>query len=410
MEEAEAWPASRVNLLDIVNTELNRAMPRNKTLPTLSTVFNNLHRIGAQGVYGVTQTGCLKPRVDRNPTECAKYALGPRLAQVAVLLVIKSVARMDDFSGMKYPYSGMRKKQWEGNVNHIREILMGRFLNHLVKARITPHVPMVYEAFQVASDRNREYFTTELCHLSLKQFVKKDLAKMPADTQVKVVNICLLQLVHALACARRFYNFRHNDAHGDNAMMTFITSGSYDYKVGDKYYRVPNYGMCWKFIDFGYASSDVFGSTDVKDLYTHAYTIPYGFDIMIEWGDVTDMSLDFYDIMRLLVSLTFPRTCKKWLDRVYDAMRDISIRSGKANTLQMSRSIGRHAGASTDTALLDLFHFLAGEYAVNGADVDKHSDTFFSMDRKPYTASTRLSGYEADYFDIDAHGKLQRRH
>lgn len=409
MEEAEAWPASRVNLLDIVSTELNRALSRNKTLPSLSTVFNNVHRIGAQGVYGLTQTGCLKPRVGRNAKECAKFALGPRLTQTAVYLVIKSVERLDDLSGLKYPYSGMRTRKWVGNVNDIREVLMGRFLNYLVKARITPHVPMVYEAFQVSSDRNREYFTMELCHLSLKQFVNKDLGKMPADTQVKVVNICLLQLVHALACARRFYNFRHNDSHGDNAMMTFITSGSYDYKVEDKYYRIPNYGMCWKFIDFGYASSDIFGSSDVRDLYTHAYTIPYGFDIMTDYADVKNMSLDFYDVMRLLVSVTFPRPCQRWLDRVYDAIRDISIRSGKANTLHMSQSIGRHAGASTDTALLDLFHFLAKEYAVNGADVDKHSDTFFSTDRKPYTASTRLSGLEAEYFFIDAKGNLQRR-
>ena len=420
MEEAEAWPKSRVNLLAIVRTALQLVLSEDRSLTTLGEAFNKIRLVGDKSAFGVIRTACLKPHaVDTE--DCAEFSLGlERLQRVSVFLIIKSIERAAYERGMEFPYSGLKDDTtWVGHKSHIREILMGRFLNHLVTARITPHVPMIYEPFTVTTDATHEYFSMELCHLSLKAFVSDKLPIVLPSVQPKLLGVCLLQLCHALACAKHHYNFRHNDLHAANAMMTYITTGTYTYKVNGTVYRVPNFGMCWKLIDFGYASSDLFGPLDVAHAYAHSRAFPFGMEAIKSRLNTRKLSLDFYDMSRLVSAIAFavPENCRAFLQSVVAKMRDISARSAQAGSLDAVFETPARAltvrRLENENHVAQLFAFLAAEYAVADGDgdggVDEDSDTFFDMDRTPFGADTDFSAVEARHFSVDPKGNLRRR-
>ena len=152
--------------------------------------------------------------------------------------------------------------------NPYREIAMGRLLNMLVRYGVTPHLPLIYENFTIGD--THVGLVTELSHMTFKDFLMCNLMRQTSDeTVTKLIGVALLQICHGIMCAQDYYDFRHNDLHPDNVMMTFISNTVYNYRIGDRLFAVRNYGMCWKLIDFGLCSSKEFAKDDVARAYAH---------------------------------------------------------------------------------------------------------------------------------------------
>ena len=63
----------------------------------------------------------------------------------------------------------------------------------------------------------------------------------------------LMQVIITLLVYQRAYQFTHNDLHTNNIMYIKTDKQYLNYKINNKYYRVPTYGKIWKIIDFGRA-------------------------------------------------------------------------------------------------------------------------------------------------------------
>lgn len=59
------------------------------------------------------------------------------------------------------------------------------------------------------------------------------------------------QLCFALAYAQKHLGFFHNDLHTNNVMWTHTELEYLNYRVGEKYYKVPTFGKILKIIDYG---------------------------------------------------------------------------------------------------------------------------------------------------------------
>jgi hypothetical protein len=76
----------------------------------------------------------------------------------------------------------------------------------------------------------------------------------------------LSQVLFALLFAQRTFGFVHNDLHSNNVMYVSTSKEFLQYKVGEKFYKVPTYGYIIKLIDFerGTGSVRVAGMKDPK--------------------------------------------------------------------------------------------------------------------------------------------------
>lgn len=63
----------------------------------------------------------------------------------------------------------------------------------------------------------------------------------------------LMQVNIILFVYQRAYQFTHNDLHTNNIMYITTDKQFLNYKINNKYYKVPTYGKIWKIIDFGRA-------------------------------------------------------------------------------------------------------------------------------------------------------------
>ena len=406
----------------------------------------------------------------------------------AIYLIIKLLP-MVKVNPLNVAYSGLDGKvlkRWVGSDNPLREILLGRFLNRLVQRNITPHFPMIYESFMVqpvqpaaggavgAAGRavgvgrrgevRKDGFAMEMCHFDFEDYVSKHLVNVAdAGTRSQLLRVALIQIVHGLSAAAHHYDFRHNDLHGGNAMMTFITNGVYTYKVGDHYYSVPNAGMCWKMIDFGNGSSNVFGAHDNAAATVHSHAF------MDRINSQAGHAMEMCDIVRLLdyvwsvtyqnliyarltaselAALNDKRERKAHLDgkavptpipaytaaqktalmgldvdlgNYVTAIRGIAAASAKSGTAARVVAIREGNVQSFDhtaAGFLELvansglmrsfFEFLASDYAVSarhGMRVDPA--TLFDIDAAPFTSGEILTGKEAEHFRVDRLGNLR---
>jgi hypothetical protein len=425
MAEVETWPSSRTNLLEEVRKYLERVMGEDRELPSLFLAFANIRTVGEKSAYGVVRMACLRAFAGFG---CQTFSLPlteeRTTAPMPVYVVIKSIQTLVSNS-LPVPYAGLdaTTRKWVGHRNHLREILMGRFLNHLVQARVSPHFPLIYEPFRVSSDTANEYFAMELCHYTINQFMTHVKAvEVPEAQKVTVLRVCLIQLCQALAAAKHHYNFKHNDFHGGNAMMTYITRGTFTYKVDGRYFAVPNFGMCWKLIDFGYAASDLFGPQDVAEALVHSTVV-----------DLTSLSQIFFsDIMRLLLSSTLrwssgSSEILSFIVSILDKIDAITATFAAENGIPLRglpvatepetpqelrrRSVDFAAGLqSKEGNMLDLlFAFLAEGYEVDGSGVDATSESFYDMNRAPVSEDADFSVYEQSQFYLDEAGNLNRK-
>lgn len=352
MEEVDTWPKTRVNVLEQTRQLLNdrfehQEYPREVT--RLSDWFTSMQLLGS-GVYGKVYKACVRawdaamhPIV---PEQCMQYILpdvGAPGAKHTIFLIVKTMEGVEYEMLNDIPYAGHTKdfESWVGENNSVREVMMGRLLNLLVVRGVTPHVPLIYEPFHVYNDEeNMIGFAMELAHMRFSDFIASKIIIKSTDQEIReLLDVAILQIADGLLCAHKHYDYRHNDFHSDNAMMTFITDTNYNYKVGDAYYTIPNYGMCWKLIDFGMSSSRVFGSTDNAYAAMHSVS----FSIVNEYFDIEDYAAELYDLLRLIHiakedSKALPADKKAVVDRALDGysdiLKDISIHSDKRGSLQ----------------------------------------------------------------------------
>ena len=192
-----------------------------------------------------------------------------------------------------------RLTDWIGHVTGVREVMMGSLLNLLVVHGVTPHLPLIYEPFHLVKG-NKKGFVMELAHLSYTNFLQsKILSSLSREAVDELLDVTMVQIANGLLCAQKHYNFRHNDLHTSNAMMTFITDTTYTYKVDGTYYQVPNHGMCWKLIDFGYSSSTVFGEHDVANAAMHSLALEeVGHSTFL--GRLSDYAMELFDVLKFV--------------------------------------------------------------------------------------------------------------
>ena len=190
------------------------------------------------------------------------------------------------------------------------------------------------------------------------------------------MNVALLQLCQGLLCAQEHFDFRHNDLHLENAMMTFISDTMYNYDVDGAFYSIPNYGMCWKVIDFGFSAARAFDVHDVAYTYMHS-DMPMTLNF-----DVDDHAVEFYDFLYLtefsksLLSLMRapssefnpssmpPSTASLLMQRLNEVihmMKDIAMEHGVSHTMQMAADENeKHQGAlhlaATTTSFSESMH------------------------------------------------------
>lgn len=67
----------------------------------------------------------------------------------------------------------------------------------------------------------------------------------------KILLSCLFQISFALHYLQKHYKFTHNDLHINNVMFSKTETHYLYYKINNKYFKIPTYGMIFKIIDFG---------------------------------------------------------------------------------------------------------------------------------------------------------------
>lgn len=345
MEVVDTWPHSRVSVLEKTRVLLNNRFAQlgSRNIRRLEDLFAALRPVG-RGAFGEVSKACVRKWDKSNrpsvPPTCVQYSLLGQKHEI--FLIVKTLKPLAARLLGDVPYAGHTAAfdDWFGDRNSVREVMMGRLLNLLVVHGATPHFPLIYEPF-TTSEPVRNAFVMELAHMSFINFLSsKMLSALPTAKALELLDVAILQLCNGLLCAHKHYDFRHNDLHLGNAMMTFITDTMYVYKVGGVYFEIPNYGMCWKLIDFGMSASRVFDKDDIAHAVMHSGAMQ-----ATEYMEVTDYAMEFFDLLKLVtfagshIHESRPRTRTKdamflRLVTYLDAMQDISRASVKRGSLQ----------------------------------------------------------------------------
>ena len=440
MKQIETWPASRQTLLIRIQEKLEPMLMRyERRLPVLGSVFNDIKSIGDTGEYGEVYSACIKAS-DTDAAACWKL---PGSDDRSFQLVVKTIRKPKPARQMTPCYAGhCERRGWVGHLNPYREILMGRLLNRLVRKNITPHFPMVYESFEVLS-LGAVGFAMETCDIGFTEFAENVINRVKDDaSRVKLFRIAVLQLTHALIAGQQHFDFRHNDFHAGNAMMTLITNSAYAYKFSadeqdaeDTFYQVPNAGMCWKLIDFGFSSSSVFCAEDNSTNFTTSKTlcgmVPTPKSRVYFPGK--EQALEMYDLLRFLHYVIDLLQTRRFAGkdtlgslRFFSGLRDhveaISAASPKRGTLMAVSMVNAWWTPGTLTAeefedtyisssglLQKFFKALAQPFKLKTAEEKRRvleSGHVFNTDAHPFSPNEVLTGLEAGHFTVGAAGEL----
>jgi hypothetical protein len=206
-----------------------------------------------------------------------------------------------------------------GRATPFREVYAGYAVNALVANRVSPHFALLYHAMLVRAHAKQDpdlqtatqllersggrapprppsppgssakavsaltnndgglsvLVMGELCDMELTEFLTALFdAAMPAERQTAILRTVIIQCVQALAAMDAAFNMRHNDLHSNNVMVTLIDPDAvFTYTVhdpsGPSVVEVPTFGVCVKLIDFGRASSNIFGVGDTSRAYVN---------------------------------------------------------------------------------------------------------------------------------------------
>ena len=441
MENIETWPASRQYLLASIQAKLEPILEHyGRVLPSIRTVFNATP-VGEKSVYGVVYRACIAKDEERHCWDL------PETTGEGLYLIVKMLKKASwEETRLSDPFSGYLTdtKCWIGNINPYREILMGRLLNRLVVKNITPHFPMIYESFEVR-DTNMIGFAMETCDIDFISFAHKVVERVRDDVnRIKLFRVAVLQLTHALLVGQKHFDFRHNDFHAGNAMMTLIQNSAYVYKFDadendaeETLYEIPNAGMCWKLIDFGYSSSNVFCAEDNQTQFTTSHTLSHM--VPIKKSDNVhfpgkDHALEMFDLLRFihfmigyLNSVKFlgkdVRGSQHFFNNLRDIAHEISVRSPKRGTLMDVSTIHtwwadpekrlpekefRERYISSSGLLQKFFKAVARPFKIETPEDKRRvlAGHVFNADAHPFSPEEVLSGLEAGHFYVSAAGEL----
>ena len=420
LEAVEAWPQSRVSVLHQVRAAIRQhieAAQRVGKLLSIADIFDNIDEVGS-GVYGKVSVACLRgPRRGR----CSTFTLDipglPAPTTAVVYLAVKEIRRVYGLPG-RVVHENMVRGKYVGSINVMREVLLGRFLNYLVQAQVTPHLPFVYETFDVAP-APATAIAMELCHLDFHTFLNKILPRI-ADSVLrqKMLYVSLLQLAHALACSQARLDFRHNDLHSKNAMMTFITNSTYTYKVQRASYTVPNFGMCWKLTDFGFGSSAfLFNSDDSLVALRHTRAA----EAVPARDKYRHHAVEMADFLRLLHNAR--KGMEAWglrgeaqlCDTIEDTIHALAVsRPELAGSLHLFRNVSRipqeaeglEEMSRSHGLMTELFTYLATPF-LRSRTHDTHADeVVYDMAAPLFQGG--LTGIERRYYALHESGRLGR--
>ena len=433
MQAVETWPVSRVDLLRQVRRSLRARLARIAAVRSeiaLTDVFGSLQPLG-EGVYGAVYIGCI--RRGSGSGVCERFFIDvPVLGrqEITIFLAVKTTKTpervLSYMHGLRNPpvFLGItREGNWFGHANVMREVLLGRFLNHLVQAGVTPHFPMVYESFEVSPGPGTIAIAMELCHMDFDTFLTKVLPRVTnAALRLHMLRVSLMQLAHGIAAAQLRLDFRHNDLHSRNAMMTFITNTVYTYTVRGTDYAVPNLGMCWKLTDFGFGSSSyLFDASDTMHALKHSGAAR---KIQLK-KSFPSHAVEVVDFLRLLrharhaghetrfpsqveyctqVEVAIHALAQK-LPSAAGSVRAFSVdpadkesTEDTAALLEMSRSNG---------LMTDVFILLASPLVIDTKEAEALGGPRYDMDARLYTEG--LSGMESNYYAVHSSGRLLKR-
>ena len=399
----ETWPNTRTDILEMTRIEMNARFKAegSRTISKLAKWFAFLERVGHSSVYGEVFRACLRAwethTKPASPVSCLQYEMrlpgAASASRHSVSLIVKTLKPFTQKLLGDVPYSGHDAafQKWVGNKNTVREVMMGRLLNLLVTLDVTPHLPIIYEPFYI-EEKNANGFAMEMAHLSFSNFLESTILLPKTNEEaLELLDVAILQICNGLLCAQKHYDFRHNDFHAENAMMTYITDTTYNYKVNGSFYKIPNYGMCWKPIDFGFTSSTVFDHHDPAHLVMHSFSLESLDDVE---GSLSVHAMEFFDLIRLCTYAeqevmrrgrpsTRKRLIKEALRGYVELMGKISIESAEMGSLAKARAVyAKNIVRSTKTlkpasvhfsrlmrssGLLDtFFETLAARYKVKG--------------------------------------------
>lgn len=111
--------------------------------------------------------------------------------------------------------------------------------------------------------------------------VQKYVVYVKKKVFLEKIKAWMFQLILALVCANKAFQFVHNDLHIKNVMAVSTKESHLFYRVGENTYKVPTHGYCMKIIDFGRSTfkynnvhyfGDVFkNENDAGGQYTYPY-------------------------------------------------------------------------------------------------------------------------------------------
>ena len=459
MEQVEAWPRSRYNLLALIQAKLEPILEsKGRVIDTLDEVFYNVRPVGKASEFGLVYTGCIKSNSATSHPGCWSVLLGGSVDGGAhkypIYLIIKTLKPLA-YEGdtvkflhtYRHPvlepaYAGFYKDDDYTtlfNKNPIREILLGRLLNRLVQRNITPHLPMIYETFTVENSENPKPethdlsgFAMETCHADFQDFVADLVDRLDDSAQRRrLLTIAVLQLTHALLASQKHYDFRHNDLHAGNAMMTHITKGQYTYRFSADdedaraaFYSIPNAGMCWKLIDFGNGTSVVFGQEDTISQLALRSGVLAGLRPLMKGGkvarrgqfDVRDHAAEMYDLLRLLSYSTDKLKARAvataalldttaFFDALIELIHEITQESPQRKTLAKILTGKNDAALAGSSGLLQkFFKRVARPFRISSLSAAE--SVVFDADAHPFNANEALTGPEERYYTVNSDGEL----
>ena len=422
MQAVETWPLSRVDVLMKAREKLRANLSRvARSDVDLTDVFDRVHLLGT-GEYGAVYIACVRRD---SGFGCERFFVDVKdmgRLEVTVFMAVKTartpervLSYMRSLRGAPVFSASTRDGTWFGHANVMREVLLGRFLNHLVQAGVTPHFPMVYESFEVRPP-GTVAIAMELCHMDFDTFLNKVLPRLGTNPlRMQMLKVALAQLAHGIAAAQLRLDFRHNDLHSKNAMMTFIRNTVYTYVVRGTAYPVPNLGMCWKLTDFGFGSSSyLFDALDTVHALRHT-----GAARRVGGKErFPNHAVEAVDFLRLLrnASVSGQNTmytpqvdfCERLEAEIHE-LAGPAAGSARAFSAKIeAKDAHKMLEASQSRGLMTrVFTLLA---APLGAGVDAGAETdgpTYDLDAKMYQHG--LSGVERRYYDVHSSGALFKR-
>lgn len=422
LQAIETWVDSRLKMLDIARGEIATRLGDTRVLrKPIGFLFANVQKIGS-GKYGVSYSGCFRYLFnDRCETFSLGNVHGREITDFEFYLVLKAinsitVPRPRTLQGLD------RSGYYSGSTNPLREIVMGRLLNRLVKARVTPHFPLVYENFvDVNKSQN---VLMEKCDADMSEFFEKLFNVFDASDRNEIIRVTFIQIVHALASGMQHYSWHHNDFHQNNIMVQIINNSVYKYKVAGNTYAVPNFGMCWKPIDYGFSSSQAFGASDNADAAAHSAAFR-----VFERRKLVEESYELTDITRLLESISIvvarspvasvePVTLasiQAQLQVIQEIVREVSGDSQSPGSLSAIRDaysdknyaevkrLVLNVERNKQNLYIALFEELARTYKV---DTWVDDDMTYDLNNP---VDIPLEGIEAEFLYIDLDGKIGQK-